>query len=410
MLTTRHGRKMKPNVLRLTPPHELLASSHSSAIDQAENLITVAICTCLILWLCIATVCSCFASTSKLSNQENRSIAPIPTLRSIQDLREFPGAFEKFVSDRFAYRLPLIAARSWISYNLLHASTNSKVVIGKRNWLFYNDDNTGLAQRNSTEMSTQELEAWANELQARQDFLQSHGIKYLFVIAPEKGSIYPELMPDSWVRRAGWSRIEQLQNYLRLHTTVDFVDAKSILMNAKLRGDTVYLPRDTHWNPYGAFLVSQEIFEHLNRSFPAVRPLEPHQFRLERGFLPADLAKMLGLGDQLHDDCFVIVPAQARAVIIDPPRLGLPQISRLGKSFEVTTNDPALPKALVLRDSFCGFLAPFLSEHFSCTEYHWTNVFDTKSILREHPDVVVNEVAERFLYSRYGITGSRYLP
>ena len=321
----------------------------------------------------------------------------------------FRGLTSSFFSDHFSFRVPLIAARSWISYNIFHTSTNSKVIIGKNDWLFYNDDGTGPAQLNRRQMSEQELELWSNELQARQDFLRSHGIKFLFVIAPEKGSIYPELMPDAWQRRKGTSRLEQLQDYLRHHTNVDFVDAQSILLKAKLRGMTVYLPRDTHWNPYGAFLVSQEIFEHLNSDFPSVKPLSSDQFKLEKGFVPADLAKMLGLGEQLHDDCFVIVPAQARALMIDPPPPGLPQISRLGKSFELTTNDAKLPKALVLRDSFCGFLAPYLSEHFSSTQYHWTNVFDTKSILQEHPDVVINELAERFLYSRYGLTGSSYL-
>ena len=396
------------HVLLFAPSRSWLYSSKIKQ-DQIENIVTSSLFFLLISSLCIATVVSCAISKTQLSNQENRSLAAFPTLRTRLDFAKFPSAFEKFFSDRFSFRVPLIAARSWIAYNFFHASSNSKVVIGKQDWLFYDDDGTRPAQLNRSEMSEQELQSWVHELQARQDFLRRHGIKFLFVIAPEKGSIYPELMPDTWQRHKGTSRLEQLQDYLRCHTSVDFVDAKSILLNAKLHGMTVYLPRDTHWNPHGAFLVSQEIFQHLHSDFPSVSPLNSEQFKLEKGFVPADLAKMLGLGEQLHDDCFVIVPAQARAVIIDPPPPGLPQISRLGKSFEVATHDPKLPKALVLRDSFCGFLAPYLSEHFSSTQYHWTNVFDTKSILQEHPNVVINELAERFLYSRYGLTSSSYL-
>jgi hypothetical protein len=294
----RPGRKMKHNVLMPASSSEWLRNSHNRSADYGENVVTSALCLCLILWLSIATVLSCLTSTVSLSNQENRSVAPLPRLRSRKDLTKFPSAFEQFFSDRFAFRLPLIATRGWISYNLFHSSTNSKVVIGKRGWLFYDDDGTRPAQLNRAEMSQQELEDWAHELQARQDFLRSHGIKFLFVIAPEKGSIYPELMPDGWQRRKEPSRLEQLQDYLRRRTNVDFVDAESILLNAKLCGQTVYLPRDTHWNPYGAFLVSQEIFQHLNSKFPLVRPLNSDQFKLAKGFVPADLAKMLGLGEQ----------------------------------------------------------------------------------------------------------------
>ena len=58
----------------------------------------------------------------------------------------------------------------------------------------------------------------------------------------------------------------------------------------------------------------------------------------------------------------------------------------------------SLPRAVVFRDSFASRLVPFLSEHFSRAVYLWQNDFDPEIVLRERPDVVIQEIAGRHLY------------
>lgn len=379
--------------------------------SKLEAAITSSIFVIVITALSVASSVSCFYHGQLVSSRENRVTAEFPKISSWRkDILDFPHEFELFFSDRLAYRLPIIEFRNQLVYNLFQTSSTPKVVIGKQNWLFYNYDGAGEAQLNRTKFTDYELESWARELEAKSEFLNRHNIKFLLVIAPEKGSIYPELMPNNWQHSNGTSRLEQLQEYLRTHTHVDFVDARKILLDAKGCGNIVYLPRDAHWNPFGAFLVSQEIFKHLSLSFPLVQPLKSNEYHLGSAKLPADLAKMLGIGNNLHDDCSVVVPTEAHAQTVSPAKSNIPNLSQIGASFELKSNNDKLPKALVLRDSFCGFLIPFLSEHFSSTQFHWTNTFLPQVILEQHPDVVVNELAERFLYLGDNNHVPRFLP
>jgi alginate O-acetyltransferase complex protein AlgJ len=61
--------------------------------------------------------------------------------------------------------------------------------------------------------------------------------------------------------------------------------------------------------------------------------------------------------------------------------------------------DPSLPRALIFRDSFGSRLVPYLSEHFSRAVYLWQNDFDADAVMKEHPDVVIQEIVGRHLYS-----------
>ena len=62
-------------------------------------------------------------------------------------------------------------------------------------------------------------------------------------------------------------------------------------------------------------------------------------------------------------------------------------------------DDPTLPRAVVFRDSFSSALIPFLSEHFSRVVYLWQDEIDADVILEEEPDIVIQEIAGRYLYS-----------
>ena len=54
-------------------------------------------------------------------------------------------------------------------------------------------------------------------------------------------------------------------------------------------------------------------------------------------------------------------------------------------------------KAVVFRDSFCGALIPFLSDHFYRSVYIWHYPLDKALVEAERPDVVILQMVERSL-------------
>jgi alginate O-acetyltransferase complex protein AlgJ len=106
---------------------------------------------------------------------------------------------------------------------------------------------------------------------------------------------------------------------------------------------------------------------------------------------------MMGLTHSLRELDLTLVPrVQRRARVVEP--LGAKPTAELGR-LVTEIADSSLPRAVIFRDSFASRLVPFLSEHFSRAVYLWQNDFDADDVLKERPDVVIQEIVGRHLYS-----------
>jgi hypothetical protein len=192
--------------------------------------------------------------------------------------------------------------------------------------------------------------------------------------------------------------MDQVNEMLAARTSVPFVDVRPALLPAKAQ-DRIYFLTDTHWNDRGALLAYQQIIDAVRRQLPSVPPawtrgdFEP----AERTIEGQDLARMMGLMRVLRETDMSVEPKRPRrAIVVDPP--GAKASAEEGR---LVTEIPGstLPRAVIFRDSFASRLAPFLSEHFSRAVYLWQNDFDADVVLHEHPDVVIQEIVSRHLYT-----------
>ena len=295
-----------------------------------------------LVFFCAFSAYSCATTHAKIITQENRALAPFPRMHSWRtDLPKFSSAFEPFFKDRFSFRLDLISTKNLLTLWLFGSSGNPQVVVGKDNWLFYKSYGVTPAQLNLEPFGREELQLWAQNIIARRAYLKEHNIHFLLVLAPEKGSIYPEMLPAGWRRHPGVTRLEQLQNYLKQNSDVDFVDAKNILNADKDAGRKIYHSNDTHWNQRGAFLVSQAILEHLHKSFPSIAPVSQNKLLDGHDTFTGDLAKMLGLQKLLTDQSPSIVVNQAPRAL---PAAVIGEMSSQEPPFATEIQDANLPK------------------------------------------------------------------
>jgi len=203
-------------------------------------------------------------------------------------------------------------------------------------------------------------------------------------------------MPETVARVTDVSRTDQL--FTALQDTGLAVDVRSSLADAKAR-ERLYQQTDTHWNDRGAFIAYQRIIAAVRARVPKTPPawtrddFEP----LERRTDAMDLGGMMGLKRVLHETDLLLVPRRPRRARVVEPTGAAPTAEEGTLITEV--DDPSLPRAVVFRDSFVSRLVPFLSEHFSRAVYLWQNDFDPDVVVREHPDVVIQEIVGRHLYS-----------
>jgi hypothetical protein len=337
-------------------------------------------------------------SAAASAGPEKRALAALPMLSlHARHLRPFPEKFEAFYEDHFGFREDLIHWLSLAQARWLHLSGSPKVIIGRSGWFFYNDVPLD-CDRALRPLTPGQLAAWQHLLEARRDWLAERGIRYLFVIAPDKQTIYPAYLPRRFSsRHVEGVRLNQLVEHMQRHSDAAIVDLRGPLRDAR-EHERVYHKTDSHWNDRGAFVAAHTIAARLAPWFDGTQPLPRAAFREETSLGCGDCAILLNMIDSIREKKLDLKPRAApRTRVTEPSTPGpLPPAQR---RVVLEQDNPRLPRALVLRDSFGDALIPFLAENFRRTVYVWQDAptFDRDLVVRECPDVVIQEMVERKL-------------
>ena len=328
---------------------------------------------------------------------ENRELATFPRVSGSWSAgAAFPGGFSLWFEDHFGFRSRLVR---WYGESRLFAlgmSPSAAVVRGEHGWFFYGDDKSVDDYANVEPMTDAALTNWRAAIVRAHDWLKARDIAFVFVIAPDKHAIYPEEMPATIARVGEISRSDQL--YTALQDTGVTVDVRPDVLDAKAR-ERVYQQTDTHWNDRGALPAYQRIIAAVRARVPRTPAAWTRgDFTTsDRTVEGLDLAGMMGLTRVLREIDMTLVPTRPRrARVVEPAGAG--PTDELGR-LVTEIDDSSLPRAVIFRDSFTSRLVPFLSEHFSRAVYLWQNDFLTEDVIKEHPDVVIQEIVGRHLYN-----------
>jgi hypothetical protein len=328
---------------------------------------------------------------------EKRLLADFPQYRGLTHLKQFLTGLNSYYDDHFGFRKRLIRTNNHWKRQLFREPPRNDVVIGRDGWLFFIGGRTldnyfGLAR-----FSEQELEEWRQLLEKRRDWLRRRGIKYLFAIPPDKHTVYPEFLPQWFVKSPKPGKPEQLFTYIKEHSDVPVVDLRQRVREAKSLG-TCFLKTDTHWNSLGAFIGCQTVIEALGMQMPGLKALPLEAFDLKKVEGPGgDLSVMLGDNSSRETEQVVFTPRPPlKPLEIRIASERLPKKWRQGSDPVVTENSLCQGKVIIFRDSFANAWKPFLGYHFREVLYVWQHEWDVAFLEREKPDVVIDEVVERF--------------
>jgi alginate O-acetyltransferase complex protein AlgJ len=388
------GRPLRPSEIYRKPPDE---HTRTTRWQDRTLIVVFLISIALPLTAMICRVDSTFVL------EENRTLSSRPELAlSMQALGEFPAKFEAYFNDQFGFRRRLIHWQNFIKVAALGVSPSAKVVLGRDDWLYYSDIELDYYRAIKPFRPT-ELEQWRRQLEYRRDWLAARSIRYLVVIPPNKGTIYPEHMPAVYNKVEPRSRLDQLLEHLKARSSVVVVDLREPLFAAKSKHQVFYRT-DSHWNSRGAYVGYTTIIEALAQWFPNFKATPRSEFPEvefhERG---RDLALIMAMRDyykykETFCDMKITEPKCAHQVRELPnPNNPPSKPGRIGENFVFAQPNPRLPRAVMFRDSFCDRLMPLLSDHFRRIVYCWQYIFDYELVERERPDVVIQEFVERIL-------------
>lgn len=121
----------------------------------------------------------------------------------------------------------------------------------------------------------QHWEEKGDRLEGIGDRLKEKGVELLVVLAPGKGSFYPEYIPDRYLTyKREETNFEALRTQLDEHD-IAYLDLKSWFedMKENSRARMFLFPKTgTHWSTYGMHLAADSILRYLDGALPGDQP------------------------------------------------------------------------------------------------------------------------------------------
>lgn len=345
-----------------------------------------------ILFLCFPTFMTFFNVKINAMIDEKSATSIRPQYEG--NIIKYIKAYNKYYKKNYFGRDSAIYIYNNIRFILLNESpVPEKVIIGKDNWLFFcdkKDGNSIVDYQGYIEINSDDLEKIYVWFKSFNDWLHQRNIKFYFVIAPDKQTIYYDKLPDT-IKKINATAADRIIPYL-INRGIPVIDLRYELIKAKDCYEELYYKTDTHWNKLGAYLGYKKIIERVSQDFINVKPINYNLAAIkysnrENG---GDLAKMMGISKYPHYRDVIF--QYTTNYTLETPSDTI--INTSGKSY--------LPKAMIYRDSFTSSLVPLLSNHFSCCHYvmkyiHIEKKIDKNEIEEIKPDILMLIIVERYL-------------
>lgn len=296
-------------------------------------------------------------------------------------------------------------------YKIFNISINKKVIAGKENYLFFNENNMIDDIRGINIPSVNELNIWTDKLAKLQNYFESKNIKFMIAIAPNKQSIYNNKLPD-WIN----SENKTMSDYiieLSENKNINILDLRNKLKDYKDESE-LYMPTDTHWNLKGAYIGFTTITAYLDKKFDLKLDLYDYTFS-EKYRKCGDLTRVLKIEkfkpkncENLYktvfnsnicmgeiDEKFNLTPCIPKEIEIMNP---YEQTQKYSKNLEAKNKY----KILFIGDSFFTSESQFFIDNFQeiLTQHHDRTYGENLNLLlaKYTPDIVIYQIVERKLY------------
>ncbi|MCF0142941.1 MAG: hypothetical protein HUJ75_06150, partial [Parasporobacterium sp.] len=216
-----------------------------------------------ILYICLVLVILVVPSLGLLvfrsGEAESADSKDAPVLITEEGLNQnFLKDAGNYFEDHFALRDEMVTGYALLGANVFQTSTQPKVVAGNNGWLYYTDTLDDYQAIN--QLSDRQLFDIARSLKMMQDYLKSEGITMLFVMVPNKNSLYDENMPYYYLRGADEQKnLARIKPYLEAEG-VNYLSLEDVLLS----DDPLYMAKDSHWNNLGAALATEVILKKLS--------------------------------------------------------------------------------------------------------------------------------------------------
>lgn len=287
---------------------------------------------------------------------------------------------------------------------------NNVVIVGKDGFLFLGNNYDRVTDLHRGFLSkTKEINKTIPELVKKQNQFDNMSIPNIFVIAPDKYTIYKDKLP-SWLTVKENRPVTIFMNKAKsngLHALLleDYFQSKAPLS---------FYKTDTHWNSYGAYIGYLASIDYLNKTYGInLNKIEDLSFSFSSR-QGGDLANFMKYGSK-EVDLEAISNLKLSKITkchydlneyqLTDCQMGANSTTHTNNESFYTKNKSALNnyKLLYLKDSFGTANSIFYQETFRETiQFHYNNLVSDELlqlVFKEKPDFIIFQAVERGFYS-----------
>jgi hypothetical protein len=254
-------------------------------------------------------------------------------------------SFDQYLNDSFSLRDPLIFSKRWLDYHLFKMTDTAAVHVGRQGWLYSRNSINDFRKQACDDLLL--IQQLALDLHAVDHLLSASGRRFVFMVAPNKSTIYPEyigFIPTGGL--CGRSRYDLLLETFARYPLKNFVRLENRLFYSKRSNRWLYNPTGTHWNALGAAVAAEAIAEQIDQKSGHWALDAPHKVSGD----PIDLVRrLLGLSTPVEDEVNIEKTSAAPPESLDAVIYGdgylenlIPYLSQIMGRIEVVETD-AIP-------------------------------------------------------------------
>lgn len=192
---------------------------------------------------------------------------------------------------------------NYYSWKFFNISLNSyQVIAGNDSFLFLGNEYADvLDNHRGLNKVSPLLNKLDSDLKKIENWYLSKKIPFVFVVAPNKHSIYNSFLPDNYKKISS----NATDNFIEAINASNnrILDLRSSIEEQFDSQDLKYYKLDTHWNKYGAYLGYKSIIAHANEKYNlSIKPISINFIKKEIILRDGDLINFLKASNLITKD------------------------------------------------------------------------------------------------------------
>lgn len=200
-------------------------------------------------------------TTQAIGNEQMTALPEIKTEDGAFNVHYFTELGSYFET-HFAYRPQVITADATIQASVFNVSNLDSVIVGSDGYLYYSSSVNDYLGKDT--LNNRQINSVIHNLSIVQDYTNSCNVDFLFTIAPNKNTLYPDYMPYYYKQKVSGTHNRDLFNKSVQNSDLNYLNLFDVFEN---KNEVLYFKRDSHWNNKGALLAYNSIMDTTGKSY-----------------------------------------------------------------------------------------------------------------------------------------------